>query len=50
MASLAIETGVAWLPGLASMRRRAENNDGTLEITAPASGGTRLTWTARLRA
>jgi signal transduction histidine kinase len=35
--------------GLASMRRRAENNGGTLQITAPASGGTRLTWTARTR-
>ncbi|MGD0705435.1 MAG: GAF domain-containing sensor histidine kinase [Trebonia sp.] len=35
--------------GLASMRRRAENNGGTLQITAPACGGTRLTWTARPR-
>jgi signal transduction histidine kinase len=35
--------------GLASMRRRAENNGGTLQITAPATGGTRLTWTARPR-
>jgi signal transduction histidine kinase len=35
--------------GLASMRRRAERNGGTLQITAPASGGTRLTWTARQR-
>lgn len=34
--------------GLASMRRRAENNGGTLQITAPAGGGTRLTWTAHL--
>jgi signal transduction histidine kinase len=25
--------------GLASMRRRAENNGGTLQMTAPASGG-----------
>jgi signal transduction histidine kinase len=33
--------------GLASLRRRAENNGGTLQITAPAGGGTRLTWTAR---
>jgi signal transduction histidine kinase len=33
--------------GLASMRRRAENNGGTLQATAPAGGGTRLTWTAR---
>jgi hypothetical protein len=29
------------------MRRRAENNGGTLQITAPPDGGTRLTWTAR---
>jgi signal transduction histidine kinase len=35
--------------GLVSMRRRAENNGGTLRITAPAGGGTRLTWTARPR-
>jgi signal transduction histidine kinase len=34
--------------GLASMRRRAENNGGHLQITAPAGGGTRLTWTACL--
>ncbi len=33
--------------GLASMRRRAQNNGGTLQTTAPAGGGTRLTWTAR---
>jgi len=35
--------------GLASMRRRAENNGGILEITAPGDGGsgTRLIWTAR---
>ena len=33
--------------GLASMRRRAESNGGTLQITTPAGGGTRLTWTAR---
>ena len=33
--------------GLASMRRRAENNGGNLQITTPAGGGTRLTWTAR---
>jgi signal transduction histidine kinase len=33
--------------GLASMRRRAENNGGNLQITAPPGGGTRLTWTAR---
>jgi signal transduction histidine kinase len=35
--------------GLASMRRRAENNGGTLQITTPAGGGTQLTWTARPR-
>ena len=35
--------------GLASMRRRAENNGGTLQITRPPDGGTRLTWTARSR-
>jgi signal transduction histidine kinase len=35
--------------GLASMRRRAENHGGTLEITAPVGGGTQLTWTARPR-
>ena len=35
--------------GLASMRRRAENNGGTLQITAPGSGGTQVTWTARPR-
>src|ERR1700722_16891949 len=34
--------------GLASMRRRAENNGGNLQITARPGGGTRLTWTARL--
>ena len=33
--------------GLASMRRRAERNGGTLQLTTPASGGTRLSWTAR---
>ena len=33
--------------GLASMRRRAERNGGTLQLTTPAGGGTRLTWTAR---
>ena len=31
------------------MRRRAENHGETLQITAPAAGGTRLTWTARPR-
>ncbi|MHB1596312.1 MAG: GAF domain-containing sensor histidine kinase [Streptosporangiaceae bacterium] len=35
--------------GLASMRRRAERNGGTFQVTAPADGGTRLTWTARPR-
>ena len=35
--------------GLASMRRRAENNGGTLQTTAPVGGGTCLTWTARPR-
>ncbi len=34
--------------GLASMRRRADRNGGTFKHAAPASGGTRLTWTARL--
>jgi signal transduction histidine kinase len=34
--------------GLASMRRRAENNGGALQIAAPV-GGTRLAWTARSR-
>ena len=33
--------------GLASMSHRAERNGGTLQITSPSSGGTRLTWTAR---
>jgi signal transduction histidine kinase len=33
--------------GLASMRRRAESNGGTLRLSVPAGGGTRLTWTAR---
>jgi signal transduction histidine kinase len=32
--------------GLASMRRRAERNGGTFQLTTPATGGTRLTWTA----
>jgi signal transduction histidine kinase len=35
--------------GLVSMRHRAERNGGTLQITAPPGGGTRLTWTARPR-
>ncbi len=33
--------------GLTSMRRRAERNRGTLELTSPPGGGTRLIWTAR---
>jgi signal transduction histidine kinase len=33
--------------GLSSMRRRAECNGGTFQLTTPATGGTRLTWTAR---
>jgi signal transduction histidine kinase len=33
--------------GLTSMRRRAERNGGALELTTPAGGGTRLSWTAR---
>jgi signal transduction histidine kinase len=32
--------------GLASMRRRAGRHGGTFLLTAPAGGGTRLTWTA----
>src|SRR5579863_3463965 len=32
--------------GLASMRRRAERNGGTFQLTTPATGGTHLTWTA----
>ena len=33
--------------GLSSMRRRAERNGGTFELTTPTTGGTHLTWTAR---
>ena len=33
--------------GLSSMRRRAERNGGVFQLSAPASGGTRLSWTAR---
>jgi two-component system, NarL family, sensor histidine kinase DevS len=33
--------------GLSSMRRRAERNGGTFELTTPATGGTHLAWTAR---
>jgi len=36
--------------GLSSMRRRAGRNHGTFQLTTPASGGTRLTWTARTAA
>jgi signal transduction histidine kinase len=36
--------------GLANMRRRAERNHGTFQLTTPADGGTRLTWTALCRA
>ena len=33
--------------GLSSMRRRAELNGGTFQLTTPATGGTHLAWTAR---
>ncbi len=33
--------------GLSSMRRRAERNGGTFQLSTPASGGTHLSWTAR---
>jgi len=33
--------------GLSSMRRRAERNGGTFQLTTPAHGGTHLAWTAR---
>jgi signal transduction histidine kinase len=33
--------------GLSNMRRRAERNGGTFQLTTPATGGTHLTWTAR---
>ena len=36
--------------GLANMRRRAERSGGTFQLTTPASGGTRLTWTGRTAA
>ena len=36
--------------GLSSMRRRAGCNGGTFQLTTPAGGGTRLTWTARTAA
>ena len=35
--------------GLSSMRRRAERNGGTFQLSAPASGGTHLSWTARVK-
>ena len=35
--------------GLSSMRRRAERNGGTFQLTTPAHGGTHLAWTARPR-
>ncbi len=34
--------------GLANIRRRAEDNHGTLELTTPDDGGTRIVWTARI--
>ena len=34
--------------GLTNMRRRAERHAGHLDITQPATGGTRLTWSATL--
>jgi signal transduction histidine kinase len=33
--------------GLSSMRRRAERNGGTFQLSAPVGGGTHLSWTAR---
>jgi signal transduction histidine kinase len=35
--------------GLTSMRRRAESNGGTCQLSTPGGGGTQLTWTGRLR-
>jgi len=35
--------------GLSSMRRRAERNGGTFQLSTPVSGGTRLSWTARIQ-
>jgi signal transduction histidine kinase len=32
--------------GLSSMRRRAERNGGTFQLTTPTTGGTHLAWTA----
>lgn len=34
--------------GLTYMRRRAERHHGTLTVTTPEAGGTRVTWTAHL--
>jgi len=34
--------------GLGHLRRRAERHQGTLDLSSPAAGGTRLVWTARL--
>jgi signal transduction histidine kinase len=34
--------------GLTNMRRRAERHAGQLDITEPATGGTRLTWSATI--
>lgn len=36
------------LSGLSHLRRRAERHSGTLTVTSPKKGGTRLTWTAHL--
>ena len=35
--------------GLSSMRRRAERHGGTFQLSTPASGGTHLSWTARVK-
>ena len=35
--------------GLSSMRRRAERNGGTFQLSTPVSGGTHLSWTARVK-
>ena len=34
--------------GLANMRRRAEVNGGTLDLSVPPGGGTHLRWTAKV--
>ena len=34
--------------GVANLRKRAEQSDGSLEFSVPEGGGTQLTWTARL--